>query len=169
MGVSVTPPPISNERGSPGGRRLLLVLRLVRYRFFLFAGLLPYLLGRRVGVRYLGCVRCLAFWSGLGGVALSVIGVEAFNEFFDSKMGTDRVFDPKDLLADVRCGVLARGRAASRARLAVGIYLPLRGGWPVPIFAALGGQPPSSMSPRRSAGPTAVWARLVIALSYGPG
>ena len=28
---------------------------------------------------------------------LAVIGVEAFNEYFDSRMGTDRVFNSEDL------------------------------------------------------------------------
>ena len=35
------------------------------------------------------------FWSGLAGVVLAVIGVEAFNEYFDSRMGTDRVFNQR--------------------------------------------------------------------------
>ena len=37
------------------------------------------------------------FWSGLGGVVFAVIGVEAYNEYFDARMGTDRVFNPQDV------------------------------------------------------------------------
>ena len=28
---------------------------------------------------------------------LAVVGVEAFNEYFDDRMGTDRVFNPEDI------------------------------------------------------------------------
>ena len=64
------------------------------------------------------------FWSGLAGVVLSVIGVEAFNEYFDARMGTDRVFNPDDLppMSDgvFWCGVVgvrrrARGRRVPHA------------------------------------------------------
>ena len=46
MGLSLSPAP--SERPGPGRspwQRLLRVCALVRYRFFLYAGLLPYLLG----------------------------------------------------------------------------------------------------------------------------
>src|SRR5262252_4965024 len=79
-------------------RRLLAVCSMVRYRFFLYAGLLPYLLG--------------AAWAyAIAGVVLAVVGVEAFNEYFDSRMGTDRVFNPADL-PPMGDGVLWLGVAA---------------------------------------------------------
>ncbi len=77
-------------------QRLLRVVSLVRYRFFLYAGLLPYLLGAAWAFAVEGQFDAAMFWSGLGGVVLAVVGVEAFNEYFDAKMGTDRVFNPKD-------------------------------------------------------------------------
>ena len=70
---------------------------MVRYRFFLYAGLLPYLLGAAWAYATAGALDVPIFWSGLGGVVLAVIGVEAFNEYFDSRMGTDRIFNPDDL------------------------------------------------------------------------
>jgi len=79
------------------GRRLMRVFSLVRYRFFLYAGLLPYLLGAAWAFAMAGTFDAALFWSGFGGVVLSVIGVEAFNEYFDARMGTDRVFNPDDL------------------------------------------------------------------------
>src|SRR3982750_1900342 len=79
------------------GWRLLRVLSLVRYRFFLYAGLLPYLLGAAWAYAIAGAFDASAFWSAFGGVVLSVIGVEAFNEYFDARMGTDRVFNPEDI------------------------------------------------------------------------
>ncbi|HMD73241.1 MAG TPA: prenyltransferase [Steroidobacteraceae bacterium] len=149
------------------GRQLLLVLRLVRYRFFLFAGLLPYLLGAAWALRIQGRVEPGMFWSGLGGVVLSVVGVEAFNEYFDAKMGTDRVFNPEDLPA-VSESVLWLGIAAFAGALAVGVHLTMHAGWPILGFAALGGaaaifyEAPPIRWIYRGLGETA------IAIAYGP-
>src|SRR5262249_37349232 len=89
------------QDGGPGPRPppppLLAVCSMVRYRFFLYAGLLPYILGAAWAYAIAGAFDAPAFWSGLAGVVLAVIGVEAFNEYFDSRMGTDRVFNPADL------------------------------------------------------------------------
>jgi len=149
------------------GRRLLLVITLVRYRFFLFAGLLPYLLGAAWAFGMAGAFDAWAFWSGLGGVAFAVIGVEAFNEFFDSKMGTDRVFNPEDR-PPISDAVLWLGVAAFAAALAVGVYLTLRMGWPVLVFAAIGGAAAIFYE-----APPIRWCyrglgEIVIALAYGP-
>ena len=107
------------------------------------------------------------FWSGLAGVVLAVVGVEAFNEYFDSRMGTDRVFNPADL-PPMSDAVLWLGVAAFACALAVGVYLTVRGGWPILAFALLGG-----MAAIFYVAPPIRWAyrglgELVIALSYGP-
>jgi 1,4-dihydroxy-2-naphthoate octaprenyltransferase len=148
-------------------RRLLRVIAMVRYRFFLYAGLLPYLLGAAWAYAVAGSFDVAIFWSGLGGVVLAVIGVEAFNEYFDARMGTDRVFNPKDL-PPISDGVFWLGVAAFAGALAVGIYLTVRGGWPIFLLALLGGTaaifyeaPPIRWSYRGL-------GELVIALSYGP-
>jgi 1,4-dihydroxy-2-naphthoate octaprenyltransferase len=120
------------------GHRLLLVLRLVRYRFFLFAGLLPYIMGAAWAFGIAGRFDPWNFWSGLGGVALAVVGVEAFNEYFDSMMGTDRVFNPRDV-EPVSRAVFWLGVGAFACALAVGVYLTVRDGWPILLFVALGG------------------------------
>ena len=107
------------------------------------------------------------FWSGLGGVVLAVVGVEAFNEYFDSRMGTDRVFNPEDV-PPMSDSVLWLGIAAFAGALAVGVYLTVREGWPVLVFALLGGaaaifyEAPPIRWAYRGLGET------VIALSYGP-
>ena len=148
-------------------RQLLLVLRLVRYRFFLFAGLLPYFLGAAWAFALLGQFDAGMFWAGLGGVALSVVGVEAFNEYFDAKMGTDRVFNPADL-APVSEAVLWLGIAAFVGALAVAVSLTVREGWPILAFALLGGaaaifyEAPPLRWVYRGLGETA------IGVSYGP-
>ena len=144
-----------------------LVFSLVRYRFFLYAGLLPYLLGAAWAYAMAGAFDAAVFWSGLGGVVLAVVGVESFNEYFDSRMGTDRVFNPEDL-PPMSGWVLWLGIAAFAGALAVGIYLTYRGGWPILGFAALGG-----LAAIFYVAPPIRWAyrglgETVIALSYGP-
>jgi 1,4-dihydroxy-2-naphthoate octaprenyltransferase len=147
--------------------RLLRVASVVRYRFFLYAGLLPYLLGAAWAYAVEGAFDAPVFWSGLGGVVLAVIGVEAFNEYFDSRMGTDRVFNP-DEAPPMSGWVLWLGVAAFAGALAVGVYLTYRGGWPILAFAMLGG-----LAAIFYVAPPIRWAyrglgEAVIALSYGP-
>ena len=144
-----------------------MVLSLVRYRFFLYAGLLPYLLGAAWAYAMAGAFDAAVFWSGLGGVVLAVVGVESFNEYFDSQMGTDRVFNPEDL-PPMSGWVFWLGIAAFAGALAVGIYLTYRGGWPILAFAVLGG-----LAAIFYVAPPIRWAyrgmgEAVIALSYGP-
>jgi 1,4-dihydroxy-2-naphthoate octaprenyltransferase len=166
MGLSLTetsPRPAHTSQA----QRLVRVFSMVRYRFFLYAGLLPYLLGAAWAYAMAGMLDAPIFWTGLGGVVLSVIGVEAFNEYFDSRMGTDRVFNPAEL-PPMSDGVMWLGIAAFAAALAVGVYLTARGGWPILAFALLGG-----MAAIFYVAPPIRWAyrglgETVIALSYGP-
>ncbi len=143
------------------------VASLVRYRFFLSAGLLPYLLGAAWAHAMAGMFDAPLFWSGLGGVTLAVVGVECYNEFFDAQMGTDRIFNPADVPPVTRV-VFWIGTLAFAGALAVGVYLAWRLGWPILAFALLGGAaaifyeaPPVRWSYRGL-------GELVIALSYGP-
>lgn len=153
--------------GPTPAQRVLRVIGMVRYRFFLYAGLLPYLLGAAwayaVASRFDGAL----FWSGFIGVVLAVIGVEAFNEYFDARMGTDRVFNPADL-PPIPVAVFWIGVAAFAGALGVGVYLTIRVGLPVLLFAVLGGAaaifyeaPPIRWSYRGL-------GELVIGLAYGP-
>lgn len=164
MGPSVSTSPFPHLST---GHRLTRVFTLVRYRFFLFAGLLPYLLGAAWASRMAGTFDVAMFWSGLGGVVLAVIGVEAYNEYFDARMGTDRVFNPQDL-PPVKDAVFWTGTAAFAGALAVGLYLTSQLGWPILAFALLGGAaaifyeaPPIRWSYRGL-------GEVVIALAYGP-
>lgn len=168
MGLSLTTPPHARAGAdrSPW-RRLLLVASLVRYRFFLYAGLLPYLLGAAWSHAVEDAFDAPVFWSGLGGVVLAVMGVEAFNEYFDDRMGTDRVFNPEDA-PPMSDAVMWLGVAAFAGALAVGIYLTYRAGWPILAFAVLGG-----LAAIFYVAPPIRWAyrglgETVIALSYGP-
>ena len=148
-------------------RRIVAVCSLVRYRFFLYAGLLPYLLGAAWAYAIEHRFDATLFFSGLAGVVLAVVGVEAFNEYFDSRMGTDRVFNPAEL-PPMSDAVLWLGIGAFAGALAVGIHLTLKGGWPILAFALLGGAAAIFY-----VAPPIRWAyrglgELVIALSYGP-
>jgi len=168
MGVRLTGAPDSIVGTAPSpGRQLLRVVRLVRYRFFLYAGLLPYLLGAAWAYAVDRRFDAPVFWGGFLGVVLAVVGVEAFNEYFDARMGTDRVFNPVDL-PPISSGVFWVGVAAFAGALAMGVYLTIHVGWPILAFAVLGGAaaifyeaPPIRWS-YRGLGET------VIALAYGP-
>lgn len=148
-------------------QRLWRVFSLIRYRFFLFAGLVPYLLGAAWAFSVAGRFDAAIFWSGLGGVALSVIGVEAFNEYFDARMGTDRIFNPADV-PPIAKAVFWIGVVAFAAALSVGAYLAWRVGWPILVFALLGGaaaifyEAPPIRWVYRGLG------ELMIGLAYGP-
>jgi 1,4-dihydroxy-2-naphthoate octaprenyltransferase len=167
MDLSLTPAARPAPDSAANWGRLLRILSLVRYRFFLYAGLLPYLLGAAWAYGVVGVFDAPIFWSGLAGVVLAVIGVEAFNEYFDARMGTDRVFDPADV-PPMSSWVLWLGVAAFAGALAVGVYLSVRDGWPILGFALLGGaaaifyEAPPIRWAYRGLGET------VIALSYGP-
>jgi 1,4-dihydroxy-2-naphthoate polyprenyltransferase len=153
--------------GQRHARGLARVLALVRYRFFLFAGLLPYLLGTAWAFGRFGTFDAKIFLAGLAGVACAVVGVEAFNEYFDARMGTDRVFNPVDL-PPVADSVLWLGVAAFACALLIAVGLTLRTGWPILAFAALGGaaaifyEAPPVRWVYRGLGEAA------IAVSYGP-
>jgi len=168
VGLSLTTPPHHRPAAAPSPlTRLLVVVSLVRYRFFLYAGLLPYLLGAAWAWGIAHRIDLPVFWSGLAGVVLAVIGVEAFNEYFDSRMGTDRVFNSEDL-PPMSDGVLWLGVAGFAGALAVGVFLTMRVGWPILAFAVLGG-----LAAIFYVAPPIRWAyrglgETVIALSYGP-
>jgi 1,4-dihydroxy-2-naphthoate octaprenyltransferase len=149
------------------GPRLLRVVGLVRYRFFLFAGVLPYLLGAAWAFAIAGRFDAFVFWVGLAGIGLSVVGVEAFNEYFDARMGTDRIFNPADL-PPITIAVFVVGVVAFAAALAVGVYLTRVAGWPILVFAMLGG-----MAAIFYEAPPIRWCyrglgETMIGLAYGP-
>lgn len=167
MGLSLTPPEYGGAAAPSPLRRLLRIASLVRYRFFLYAGLLPYLLGAAWAYGMARHLDVSLFCGGLAGVVLAVIGVEAFNEYFDSRMGTDRVFNSAEL-PPMSDAVLGLGVAAFAGALAVGVFLTARVGLPILAFALLGGAAAIFY-----VAPPIRWAyrglgETVIGLSYGP-
>src|SRR3990167_5309586 len=86
------------------------LIRLIRYRFFLFAGLLPYFLGQVVAINVQVGINWPHFWLGFTGIFLVLVAVELFNEYFDAKEGGDRIFSQE--LPDIpawffKLGILA--------------------------------------------------------------
>lgn len=146
---------------------VLKVASVIRYRFFLYAGLLPYLLGAGWAYGVEGEFRAGIFWLGLLGIFLSVVGVESFNEYFDAKMGTDRVFNP-DAEEYIPEWMLSLGVTAFALAAATGFYLAWEGGWPIVLYTLLGGA-----AAVWYVGPPVRWVyrglgETVIGLSYGP-
>lgn len=143
------------------------VASVVRYRFFLYAGLLPYFLGGAWAYGVEGVFKPGIFLLGLFGIFLSVVGVESFNEYFDAKMGTDRVFNP-DAEEYIPEWMFSLGVTAFAVAAAIGFYLAWEGGWPIVLYTLLGGA-----AAVWYVGPPIRWVyrglgETVIGLSYGP-
>lgn len=143
------------------------VASVVRYRFFLYAGLLPYFLGGAWAYGVEGIFKPGIFLLGLFGIFLSVVGVESFNEYFDAKMGTDRVFNP-DAEEYIPEWMFSLGVTAFAVAAAIGFYLAWEGGWPIVLYTLLGGA-----AAVWYVGPPIRWVyrglgETVIGLSYGP-
>ncbi len=142
------------------------LLTLIRYRFFLFAGLLPYFLGQAIAFDSRQKINWPYFGWGFVGIFFVLIAVELFNEYFDAEVGGDRIFSltqPKIPPYFYKLGILA-----SALGFAVGVYLAINTGWPVLIFAGLG-----FLAAYFYVGPPIRWAyrgfgETIIALSYGP-
>ncbi len=107
------------------------------------------------------------FCIGFIGVVLSLIGVETFNEYFDSKYGADFIFSqkPREKIPE---HILWIGVLSFFFAFLIGIYLALSLGFPIMIFALLG-----FFAAAFYVGPPIKWAyrglgETVIFLAYGP-
>ncbi len=142
------------------------LIKLVRYRFFLFAGLLPYFLGQAIAFGLYKSLSWNYFWWGFAGIFFVLIAVELFNEYFDAREGGDRIFAQKDIIVPHHFfgfGILALGLA-----FIVGLYLTFQIGWPVLLFSFLG-----FLGAYFYVGPPIKWAyrgfgEMVIGFCYGP-
>jgi len=142
------------------------VIQLIRYRFLLVAGLLPYALGAALAFHIHRAFDLFFFLVGLVGLFFALVGVEAFNEYFDWQLGTDRVFQlhPKPVTKHT----FFVGWGAFFVAGLIGLYLSWQVGWTIIIFAGLGFLgaycylgPPLKLTYRGL-------GELVIALCYGP-
>ena len=140
---------------------------LLRYRFFLTAGILPYILGASASCHSLNIFHWNYFLIGLIGIGFSLVAVETFNEYFDAKVGTDRIFQ-QGPLPKIPEYILAIGIGAFGAAFLLGLYLTIARGLPVMLFAIFG-----FLAAAFYVGPPLRWAyrglgEAVIFLSYGP-
>jgi 1,4-dihydroxy-2-naphthoate octaprenyltransferase len=142
------------------------LIRLARYRFLLIAGLLPYILG--AGIAFYSDKRFnpTLFFVGLIGLLFVLVGVEAFNEFFDWQLGTDRVFQLEPKPVSERTFVL--GLTAFLVAFVIAIFLATELGVAIIVFAVIGFfcafsylGPPLKLAYRGL-------GELIIALAYGP-
>lgn len=142
------------------------IISLIRYRFFLFAGIFPYLLGQAIAFSFNKSLNWRYFWLGFLGIFLVLIGVELFNEYFDAKVGGDRIFLKES--PDIPDYFFALGILVFILAFFIGLYLAFKTGWPVLLFSFLG-----FLGAYFYVGPPIRWAyrgwgELVIAFSYGP-
>jgi 1,4-dihydroxy-2-naphthoate octaprenyltransferase len=142
-------------------------IQLVRYRFFILAGMFPYLLGAAVAYQNAGAFDWWLLFVGLAGVAFISLGIEGVNEHFDSVIGGDRVFALHKRVAPTWQKYV--GVTGFVLALVVALYLTSIRGWPVLCFAFAGAAaalsyllPPVHLSYRG-------WGEAVIAASYGVG
>lgn len=131
----------------------------------MFAGIFPYLLGSAVAFHVTGSFHFPYFILGLIGIAFVLVAVEIFNEYFDIKLGTDRVFSTKTAPS---APPLMMGLVASAIALMIGLYLALVRGWPLLAFMVFG-----ALAVVFYVGPPIRWSyrglgELTIFLAYGP-
>lgn len=109
------------------------LLHLFRYRFFVLAGALPYVLGAAIAFYHGASFNVPYFLLGLLGMVLAFAGVELFNEYFEpaDKLFSENVVHPSRyrFWVGVGCFILA---------LPIGIFLALKTGFFVIVLAFLG-------------------------------
>src|SRR3972149_4640816 len=142
------------------------VLKLIRYRFFLFAGLIPYFLGQAIAFHVERKISWFYFLWGLAGISLVLVAVELFNEYFDAQKGGDRIFSQEQ--HNVPAWFFKLGVLALAIAFIIGLYLALQAGWPVLLFSFFG-----FLGSYFYVGPPIRWAyrgfgEIVIGLCYGP-
>lgn len=143
------------------------LLSRIRYRFLLAAGVMPYVLGAAAAHYTSGAVNLSTFLIGLVGVLGALLGVETYNEFFETRSGSDLIFD-KDPPSKASPFGFALGSIGFALFVSTGIYLAALAGGLVLILAVYG-----LLAAVFYVGPPIKWAyrgygEAIIALAYGP-
>ncbi len=142
------------------------LLSVVRYRFLLFAGIFPYILGSVIAYQVRGEFSFLYFSIGFVGISLTLVGVEVLNEHFDYKKGGDRAFMVSK--PEVPKHYLKIGVATFALAFFIALYLTAARGWPIILFAFSG-----ALAAIFYVAPPIQWSyrglgEFMIFLSYGP-
>jgi 1,4-dihydroxy-2-naphthoate octaprenyltransferase len=111
------------------------ILSLLRYRFFLHAGALPYILGASITYHTAKTFNLYLFLLGLLGLISAFAGVESFNEYFDPSKD---VFSKSKEPANPSRSIFWMGTAAFIAAFLFGIQLAFLTGVFVVFLAGLG-------------------------------
>lgn len=157
---------MSNSKLSTINHQLLSTFSLIRYRFFLFVGIIPYLLGQVIAFNVNGFLNWYYFGLGFLGIFLVLVGVELFSEYFDAQEGGDRIFledSPK-----IPHYFFPLGLVVFLFAFFIGLYFTFKLGPPILLFSLLG-----FLGAYFYVGPPIRWAyrglgEIVIAFSYGP-
>lgn len=109
----------------------------MRYRFFVFAGIFPYLYGAAFAYYAHQVFLPIYFILGFIGIVFALIGVEAFNEYFDSEMGGDFIFSkaPKKKVPRYILGI---GLFAFFLAFLVALCLTISRGLPILLVSLAG-------------------------------
>lgn len=111
------------------------LFRTLRYRFFLHAGALPYILGASIAYHTVRTFNLYLFLLGLLGLALAFVGVESFNEYFEpSKEVFSQSYEP----SKPSRSVFWIGAIAFTAAFSIGVQLALISGAFVVLLAVIG-------------------------------
>tara|TARA_B100000315_G_C14503485_1_gene553428 strand:- start:306 stop:1175 length:870 start_codon:yes stop_codon:yes gene_type:complete len=145
---------------------ILKITKFIRYRFFIFAGLFPYLVGQTVAFSIQKLFNWHNFYWGLGGIFLVLVGVELFNEYFDAQTGGDRIFTLEK--PPIPRHFYFLGLTVFFLAFLIGLYLIYSTGWWILLFSFSG-----FLCAYFYVGPPFRWAyrglgEVVIALAYGP-
>ena len=142
------------------------IVRTIRYRFLLIAGVFPYLVGSSIAYHKTATFHLNLFSVGLSGIFLALLAVEYINEYFDSRIGgTDHVFSLERRPAPLYYKFVGFG--ALLFAFFIAVLLTIERGYPVMLLSLIGAVaiffylgPPLKLSHRG-------FGEVTIALSYG--
>lgn len=148
------------------GRIIPGIVRTIRYRFLLIAGIFPYLVGSSIAYHKTTIFHLNLFAVGLSGIFLALLAVEYINEYFDSRIGgTDHIFSLERRPAPLYYKFAGFG--ALLFAFFIAVLLTIERGYPVMLLSLIGAVaiffylgPPLKLSHRG-------FGEVTIALSYG--
>ncbi|MBI5747570.1 MAG: prenyltransferase [Nitrospinae bacterium] len=147
------------------GRIIPIIVRTIRYRFLLIAGVFPYLVGVSYAYHKTAIFHMAIFVIGLCGISLALLAVEYINEYFDSRNGTDHIFSLERRPAPSYYKFVGFG--ALLFAFFIAVLLTAERGYPVMLLSLIGGfaiffylGPPLKLSHRG-------FGEVTIAFSYG--
>lgn len=147
------------------GRIIPRIVRTIRYRFLLIAGVFPYLVGVSYAYHKTAIFHMAIFAIGLCGISLALLAVEYINEYFDSRIGTDHMFSLERRPAPSYYKFVGFG--ALLFAFFIAVLLTIERGYTIMLLSLIGGfaiffylGPPLKLSHRG-------FGEVTIALSYG--